>query len=101
MSGELAGNVLRFARVLRAAGMPVGTDRALRAVAALEVIGVARRDDVHAAMSAVMLDSQHPAKAVRQRILSRSSSFLNSEKTQIHLLGPNRPKPRPRCPAEP
>ncbi|MEI8303317.1 MAG: VWA domain-containing protein [Burkholderiales bacterium] len=57
MSGELAGNVLRFARVLRAAGMPVGTDRALRAVAALEVIGVARRDDVHAAMSAVMLDS--------------------------------------------
>ncbi len=57
MSGELAGNVLRFARVLRAAGMPVGTDRALRAVAALEVVGVTRRDDVHAAMSAVMLDS--------------------------------------------
>ncbi|MBU6271520.1 MAG: VWA domain-containing protein [Betaproteobacteria bacterium] len=58
MPGELAGNVLRFARVLRAAGMPVGTDRALRAVAALEVVGVARRDDVHAAMSATMLDSR-------------------------------------------
>jgi len=57
VSGELAGNVLRFARVLRAAGMPVGTDRALRAVAALEAVGVTRRDDVHAAMSATMLDS--------------------------------------------
>jgi uncharacterized protein with von Willebrand factor type A (vWA) domain len=30
---------VRFARVLRGAGMAVGTDRALRAVAALEVIG--------------------------------------------------------------
>ena len=57
MPQRLADNILHFARVLRAAGLPVGTDRALCAVQAIEVLGVARRDDLHAALSAVMLDS--------------------------------------------
>ena len=57
MPQRLADNILHFARVLRAAGLPVGTDRALCAVQAIEVLGVARRDDLHAALSAVMLES--------------------------------------------
>ncbi|HPU51579.1 MAG TPA: VWA domain-containing protein [Burkholderiaceae bacterium] len=57
MPQRLADNILHFARVLRAAGLPVGTDRALCAVQAVEALGVARRDDLHAALSAVMLDS--------------------------------------------
>jgi uncharacterized protein with von Willebrand factor type A (vWA) domain len=51
-----AENIVHFARVLRAAGMPVGPDRALAAIAAVETVGLERRDDVHAALSAVMLD---------------------------------------------
>lgn len=58
MPGHLAANILHFARVLRAAGLPVGSDRALRAVEAVEAVGLGRRDDLHAALSAVMLESR-------------------------------------------
>jgi len=51
-----AENVSHFARVLRTAGMPIGPDRVLMALAAIEQVGLNRRDDVHAALSAVMLD---------------------------------------------
>ncbi len=52
----LAQNILHFTRVLRRAGLPVGPDRALQAIAAVEAVGLDRRVDVHAALSAVMLD---------------------------------------------
>jgi uncharacterized protein with von Willebrand factor type A (vWA) domain len=52
----ISGNVVHFARVLREAGLKVGPDRVLQAMAAIETVGIARRDDVHAALSAVMLD---------------------------------------------
>ena len=51
-----ADNVVHFARILRSAGLAVGPDRVLAALQAIEAVGVARRDDVHAALSAVMLD---------------------------------------------
>lgn len=56
MSGRLAENVAHFARVLRAAGMPIGPDRILAGIAAVELVGLEHRTDVHAALSAVMLD---------------------------------------------
>jgi hypothetical protein len=52
----LAENITHFARVLRNAGIPVGPDRVLAALEALEAVGLERREDVHAALSAVMLD---------------------------------------------
>jgi uncharacterized protein len=52
----IAENIVHFARVLRTAGMPIGPDRVLAAMAAVEQVGLNRRDDVHAALSAVMLD---------------------------------------------
>ena len=52
----LAENIVHFSRVLRAAGLPVGPDRVLAAIAAVEAVGVDRRDDVHAALGAVMRD---------------------------------------------
>jgi uncharacterized protein with von Willebrand factor type A (vWA) domain len=51
-----AENITHFARVLRAAGIPVGPDRVLAAIDALDAVGLDRRDDVHAALAAVMLD---------------------------------------------
>ena len=51
-----AENIVHFARVLRSAGMPIGPDRVLAAMAAVEHVGLNRRDDAHAALSAVMLD---------------------------------------------
>jgi hypothetical protein len=52
----IARNVVHFARALRQGGMPIGPDRVLAALAAVACVGVARRDDVHAALSAVMID---------------------------------------------
>jgi len=52
----IADNIVHFARVLRNAGMAIGPDRVLAALAAVEMVGVQRRDDVHAALSAVMLE---------------------------------------------
>lgn len=47
---------MHFARVLRTAGMPVGTDRVSLALQALQVAGLESRRDLHAALSACMLD---------------------------------------------
>jgi hypothetical protein len=52
----LAENIVHFSRVLRTAGLAVGPDRVLAGIAAVEAVGLARRDDVHAALAAVMLD---------------------------------------------
>jgi hypothetical protein len=52
----IADNIAHFARILRAAGMPIGPDRVLASIEAIEQVGVQRRGDVHAALSAVMLD---------------------------------------------
>ncbi len=52
----LADNIVHFSRVLRRAGIAVGPDRVLSAIAALEAVGLDRRTDVHAALSAVMLE---------------------------------------------
>lgn len=52
----IAENIVHFSRILRSAGMAIGPDRVLAAMAAVEQVGLARRDDVHAALSAVMLD---------------------------------------------
>jgi uncharacterized protein len=54
--GRLADNVVHFGRVLRAAGLPVGTDRILLALAALRVAGVASRVDFHATLAACLID---------------------------------------------
>lgn len=53
--GHLAENVMHFARVLRAAGMPVGSDRIQLALQALQVAGLQGRRDFHAVLSACLL----------------------------------------------
>ena len=47
---------MHFARVLRAAGLPIGPDRVIDAVRALEVAGVERRDDFYWTLASVFLD---------------------------------------------
>src|SRR5215468_10449479 len=55
-SGKLADNVMHFARVLRAAGLPVGPDKVIDALKALQIAGVERRDDFYWTLAAVFLD---------------------------------------------
>jgi hypothetical protein len=56
LPGRLAENVVHFARVLRSAGLPVGTDRVLLALAALRVAGIESRQDFHATLAACLID---------------------------------------------
>ena len=55
-SGRFAENVMHFARVLRAAGLPIGPDRVIDAMRAIEVAGVERRDDFYWTLASAFLD---------------------------------------------
>ena len=53
---HLADNVLHFARLLRAAGLAIGTDRVVVAQQALRLAGLESRAEFHAVLSACLLD---------------------------------------------
>ncbi|MDO9074576.1 MAG: VWA domain-containing protein [Rubrivivax sp.] len=55
-SGHLAENLMHFGRLLRAAGLPVPTDRIALALGALQVAGLDSRGDLHDALMACLLD---------------------------------------------
>jgi uncharacterized protein with von Willebrand factor type A (vWA) domain len=54
-SGRIAQNIMHFARLLRAAGLPVGTGPVLDAIRAITLIGLARRDDVYWALHSLFV----------------------------------------------
>ena len=54
--GHLAENVMHFARVLRTAGMPVGTHQVLAALDALKYAGIGRREDFYWTLASVFVD---------------------------------------------
>ena len=54
-AGKLADNIMHFARVLRAAGLPIGPDRVIDALRALEAAGIERREDFYWTLAAVFL----------------------------------------------
>jgi uncharacterized protein len=53
--GKLSLNVMHFARLLRAAGLPVGPGRVLDAPRAVALVDVSRRDDFYWALHAVLV----------------------------------------------
>jgi len=60
--GRIAENVVHFARVLRAAGLPVGTDRIVLALRAVPLVGIASRQDFREALFACLIDrTEHRA----------------------------------------
>ncbi|HEX6141901.1 MAG TPA: VWA domain-containing protein, partial [Geminicoccaceae bacterium] len=55
-SGRFAANVMHFARVLRAAGLPVGPGKVLDALRAVETVGVRNRRDFYWTLHAVFVN---------------------------------------------
>ena len=53
--GRLAENVMHFARVLRAAGLPIGPARVIDALRAVEVVGIEKREDFYWTLASVFL----------------------------------------------
>lgn len=61
-AGKLPAQVLRFARTLRAAGLPIGPGRVLDALEAAAEVGLSRRDDFYWALHAVLVSrAEHRA----------------------------------------
>jgi len=56
--GRLVPNIMHFARVLRAAGLPVGPGRVIEAVRAVEAVGITSRRDFYWTLHAVFVNRQ-------------------------------------------
>jgi uncharacterized protein len=52
---RIAGNLLRFGRRLRAAGMPLGSGQILDFVQAVEAVGIGRKDDIYSAAKSTLV----------------------------------------------
>jgi uncharacterized protein with von Willebrand factor type A (vWA) domain len=64
--GHLADNIVRFVRVLRAAGLPVGPAHALAAQEAALAVGIANREDFRAALGAVLVSRREQLPVFEQ-----------------------------------
>ena len=60
---RLAENILHFARVLRAAGLPVGPAKVIVALEAVQAVGIERREDFRAALESVLIE-RHEQQAL-------------------------------------
>jgi uncharacterized protein with von Willebrand factor type A (vWA) domain len=49
--GRMAQNILHFARLLRAAGLPIGTGKVLDAITAVKLVGVGVQEDLYCCLS--------------------------------------------------
>lgn len=95
MAGRLAENVLHFARVLRGAGIPIGTDKVIEASRALALAGVERRADWHATLSALFL-TRHEQQAVFDQAFD---VFWRDPALEEKMMGLLLPKVRGRTPS--
>lgn len=57
-SGKLPDHITAFGRALRRAGVPVDSTRIASAITAAEMVGVERKDDLRAALEAVLVSRQ-------------------------------------------
>ncbi|MSO69690.1 MAG: VWA domain-containing protein [Alphaproteobacteria bacterium] len=93
---KLGPNIMYFARALRAAGVPVGPGKVLDAIAAVEAVGVMRRDDFYAALRATLCERREHFEVFDQafklfwrdpRVVERLLSLLFSKGRQVPLEG--------------
>jgi uncharacterized protein with von Willebrand factor type A (vWA) domain len=56
--GKLAENIMHFARVLRAAGLPTGPGKTIDAIRAVDACGIRNREDFYWALHAVFVNRQ-------------------------------------------
>ena len=84
-TGRLPENIMHFARVLRAAGLPVGPGRVIVAVRAVEAAGIGSREDLYWTLHAVFVSRRDQRDLYDQafhifwrnpRILERAMSML-------------------------
>lgn len=87
-SGRFVTNLLHFGRILRMSGLPIGPGRVIDAVRAVQLVGVANRQDFYWTLHSVFVNHPRQREIFDQafqifwknpRILERSISFLLPE----------------------
>ncbi len=76
--GGIAGNILSFARTLRATGLPVGPGAVLDALQAVRTVGLDRREDFYWALNAVFVKRRDQQEIFDQafHVFWRNPQFL-------------------------
>ncbi|MFM7344415.1 MAG: vWA domain-containing protein [Tagaea sp.] len=87
-AGTLVENVVRFARLLRAAGLPVGPGRALESVRAVGAVGIASKADLYWSLHATLVNRREQRDVFDQafRLFWRDPKLL--ERAMSLLLPP-------------
>ena len=65
-AGTFAANIMHFGRALRAAGLPIGPQRVVEAVRAVETAGIGRRDDFYWTLHAVFVNRRDQRELFNQ-----------------------------------
>ena len=97
-SAALPANILQFARILRRAGLPVGTGKVIDALNALQQVGMSRRDDVYWALHAVLVDRHAQSELFTiafNRFWRATESSPDTELTMLAQSAPAAPHPQP------
>src|ERR1700730_7311789 len=81
-TGQMADNVVGFARALRAAGMPVGPGAVIDALDALQVIEIGNRADVFTTLEAIFVKRHEHALVFAQAF----DLFFRAAEEWKHLL---------------
>ncbi len=87
---KLAENVVHFARALRKAGVPVGPDRVMDGLRALELSGVEHRDDFYWALASVFLSRREQFELFDQafRLFWRERHLLDLTSQGVPIAAP-------------
>src|SRR5580704_1716213 len=81
-TGQIADNVIGFARALRAAGLPVGPGAVIDALNALQVIEIGNRADVYATLEAIFVKRHEHALIFEQAF----NLFFRAAEEWKHML---------------
>ncbi|AEB86637.1 hypothetical protein Alide2_4325 [Alicycliphilus denitrificans K601] len=82
-SGKLAGNLAAFGRALRRAGVPVDAARMALAQQAVQLVGVARKDDMATALEAVLVSRAQDRLVFRELF----DAFFRAQRQRIPAGG--------------
>jgi uncharacterized protein with von Willebrand factor type A (vWA) domain len=96
-TGNIADNVVGFARALRAAGLPVGPDAVIDAMNALQVIDIGNRRDVYTTLQSIFVKRHEHALIFAQAfdLFFRAAEEWKSMLDSVPLPDHARKKPPP------
>jgi uncharacterized protein with von Willebrand factor type A (vWA) domain len=90
---KLAENVVHFARALRKAGVPVGPDRVMDGLRALELAGIENREDFYWALASVFLSRREQFELFDQafNLFWRERHLLDHALQGLPVASPSNP----------